>query len=259
MALRALARDGYVRERVFFADEASAVAAGYRPCAVCLPERYRAWKAGQPPLPRFDEAPASPLLAAGEEDSYGELPAPAPHTEAELAALKGLLTAPRSRISTVVLGHSRDAASTAAAQAFTTAWEARDGQVLAVVDWPESAASWLRAARRLTEQTPDAWVVAAAGLGFVQLARRLRHSTDWDPARSYAFASLADSRIPALAGPATLHGLRGATADGGTWEVRGSWVTSVPPTGAAEQDATAGVWSQSSSAGPRRQEPKLRR
>ena len=44
-ALRALANGGYVTHRVFFADEATAVAAGYRPCARCLPERYRAWKA----------------------------------------------------------------------------------------------------------------------------------------------------------------------------------------------------------------------
>jgi catechol 2,3-dioxygenase-like lactoylglutathione lyase family enzyme len=29
---------------VFFADEPTAVAAGYRPCAVCLPEAYRTWK-----------------------------------------------------------------------------------------------------------------------------------------------------------------------------------------------------------------------
>jgi methylphosphotriester-DNA--protein-cysteine methyltransferase len=29
---------------VFFADEATAVAAGYRPCAVCMRERYDAWK-----------------------------------------------------------------------------------------------------------------------------------------------------------------------------------------------------------------------
>lgn len=43
-ARRALARGGYVKHRVFFADEATAIAAGYRPCAVCLPERYRAYK-----------------------------------------------------------------------------------------------------------------------------------------------------------------------------------------------------------------------
>jgi methylphosphotriester-DNA--protein-cysteine methyltransferase len=43
-ALRAIANGGYVTHRVFFADEDTAVAAGYRPCARCLPERYRAWK-----------------------------------------------------------------------------------------------------------------------------------------------------------------------------------------------------------------------
>jgi methylphosphotriester-DNA--protein-cysteine methyltransferase len=44
-ALRAIAAGGYRRHRVFFADEATAVAAGYRPCAACCPDRYRAWKA----------------------------------------------------------------------------------------------------------------------------------------------------------------------------------------------------------------------
>jgi methylphosphotriester-DNA--protein-cysteine methyltransferase len=45
-ALRAIARGGYVKYRVFFADEAAAIAA-YRPCARCMPERYRAWKANE--------------------------------------------------------------------------------------------------------------------------------------------------------------------------------------------------------------------
>jgi methylphosphotriester-DNA--protein-cysteine methyltransferase len=43
-ASRAIARGGYVKDRVFFRDEASAIAAGYRPCAVCLPAEYAAWK-----------------------------------------------------------------------------------------------------------------------------------------------------------------------------------------------------------------------
>lgn len=43
-ALRWIARSHYVTHRVFFADEATAIAAGFRPCAVCLPERYREWK-----------------------------------------------------------------------------------------------------------------------------------------------------------------------------------------------------------------------
>jgi hypothetical protein len=50
-ALRAIARGGYVTHRVFFADERTAVIAGYRPCAVCLPEHYAAWvtKTTSPP------------------------------------------------------------------------------------------------------------------------------------------------------------------------------------------------------------------
>ena len=43
-ALRALAAGGYVTHRVFFADEVTAITAGYRPCAVCLPEAYRKGK-----------------------------------------------------------------------------------------------------------------------------------------------------------------------------------------------------------------------
>lgn len=33
--------------RVFFKDEEEALQQGYRPCAVCLPEKYRRWKASQ--------------------------------------------------------------------------------------------------------------------------------------------------------------------------------------------------------------------
>jgi hypothetical protein len=44
-ALQAIARRGYVTQRVFFLDEAAAVAAGYRPCAVCMPNEYAGWKA----------------------------------------------------------------------------------------------------------------------------------------------------------------------------------------------------------------------
>lgn len=43
-ALRAIARGGYVAQRVFFLDEPQARAAGYRPCGVCLPDAYLAWK-----------------------------------------------------------------------------------------------------------------------------------------------------------------------------------------------------------------------
>jgi len=44
-AARALARGGYRSKRVFFLDESAARAAGYRPCAVCMPAEYARWKA----------------------------------------------------------------------------------------------------------------------------------------------------------------------------------------------------------------------
>jgi hypothetical protein len=45
-ARRALAAGrGYEQQRVFFADEATAIAAGYRPCSACMPAEYAAWKA----------------------------------------------------------------------------------------------------------------------------------------------------------------------------------------------------------------------
>lgn len=44
-ARQALARGGYARHRVFFPDEPTAQAAGYRPCAICLPAQHATWKA----------------------------------------------------------------------------------------------------------------------------------------------------------------------------------------------------------------------
>jgi hypothetical protein len=42
-ATAAVAR-GYARRRVFFADEATAIAAGYRPCGRCMRSAYLEWK-----------------------------------------------------------------------------------------------------------------------------------------------------------------------------------------------------------------------
>ncbi|MFJ9407089.1 hypothetical protein [Streptomyces sp. NPDC101393] len=168
----------------------------------------------------------SPLISSEEAAAYGELPSPRPYTHAELRSLIGLLTARRhGPVGTVVVGHSRDAASRSAAAAFAAAWRATGRPVLDVVDWPEHAASWLRAARRFTDGAPDAWVVAAAPLGWAQMSRRLRHSTDWDPSRTYGFAPLGDSRVPALAGAATLQGMQGVASDGGSWTIDRGWVT----------------------------------
>jgi hypothetical protein len=43
-AHQAIARGGYVEHLVFFLDEETAIAAGYRPCAVCMTDQYAIWK-----------------------------------------------------------------------------------------------------------------------------------------------------------------------------------------------------------------------
>ncbi|MFB7333163.1 hypothetical protein FNH09_27590 [Streptomyces adustus] len=166
----------------------------------------------------------SPRLVASDLFDYVPRPAARPHTDRELARLLALLADCGFRGGSIALGHGRDTASKEAATAFADAWHGSGGLLAAVVDWPEDAASWLRQARRLTRPAPDAWVVAAASVGWVQLSRRLRHSTDWDPRRTFGFAAAGDSRLVTAAGPGVLEGMRGATADGRVWTVRRGWV-----------------------------------
>lgn len=43
-ANRYVKKGQYVRNRVFFEDEDTAILAGFRPCGVCMPEAYKKWK-----------------------------------------------------------------------------------------------------------------------------------------------------------------------------------------------------------------------
>lgn len=43
-AARYIAKGQYIQYRVFFADEETAISAGYRPCGKCMPKEYRRWK-----------------------------------------------------------------------------------------------------------------------------------------------------------------------------------------------------------------------
>jgi methylphosphotriester-DNA--protein-cysteine methyltransferase len=47
-AAQALAKGGYAKGRVFFLNEETAIAAGYRPCAKCMKAEYDQWKATIP-------------------------------------------------------------------------------------------------------------------------------------------------------------------------------------------------------------------
>jgi methylphosphotriester-DNA--protein-cysteine methyltransferase len=48
-ARRYLAQGHYAKHRVFFKDEAAAIAAGYRPCGICMKEKHAAWKRATSP------------------------------------------------------------------------------------------------------------------------------------------------------------------------------------------------------------------
>lgn len=60
-ALQWIAAGFYVPQRVFFKDEQDALAAGYRPCGCCLPDKYRVWKQGGDPLTVDGGRPRTPL------------------------------------------------------------------------------------------------------------------------------------------------------------------------------------------------------
>ena len=110
-------------------------------------------------------------------------------------------------------------ASAGAADALAAAWTADAGQVLAVVDWPAAAASWLRPAQRLAGSQPDAWILADTPAGCAQLAGRLTGQPGWTPGRTFGFASVATLDLLALIPPGALAGMTGATAAGGSWRI----------------------------------------
>jgi hypothetical protein len=123
-------------------------------------------------------------------------------TDAELKALVNLI----GRARHIVLGTAADPVSRADGERIAAAW---GGLVLATVTWPETAASWLRPARRFAAPGPDVWVAAATLAGWAGMTRRLQTATPWRPHRTVVTAALADFRLP---------GVRGARADGTTWE-----------------------------------------
>ena len=78
--------------------------------------------------------------------------------------------------------------------------------MLPIVDWPESAASWVRPAQRLTRQSPDALAIADTATGTGQLGRRLANQHTWSAGRTFGFASAAGEHLADLAGPGILPG-----------------------------------------------------
>ena len=43
-ALKWISKGKYIDNRVFFEDEDNAIKAGYRPCGICMKNKYKVWK-----------------------------------------------------------------------------------------------------------------------------------------------------------------------------------------------------------------------
>lgn len=152
--------------------------------------------------------------------------------DAELRGVTEL--AQRRGARSIAVGSGRSAAAALAVTEFARSWEDGGGTVLAVVTWPEEAASWLRQATRFAAADPDLWVMAGPPRGWAQMTRRLLWSTAWQPGRTIAFAALGTERAIGLVGAHNLHGLAGVTAHGGTWTVCNGAIHVAP----AQEDTT---------------------
>jgi hypothetical protein len=156
---------------------------------------------------------SSPRLRSGPDCETAE----SEPTDAELRRMIEL--ALRRGARSVAIGRGRSADAVAAADAFARRWEEGGGTVDTMVSWPEEAASWLRQATRFAAADPDLWIMAGTPRGWAQMTRRLLWSTPWQPGRTLAFAPLGTPRAIELVGAHNLHGLAGASADGGTWTI----------------------------------------
>ncbi|HWD06171.1 MAG TPA: hypothetical protein VG674_27395 [Amycolatopsis sp.] len=84
---------------------------------------------------------------------------------------------------TVTFGCSRDALSFQDTKRLALDWTALRGVVVDLVTWPDTAASWLRQARRFTAHGPDASVVVSTPPGWAGMTARLG-ALPWDADRT---------------------------------------------------------------------------
>ena len=138
-------------------------------------------------------------------------------TTAEITGLCALARARGAR--SLVLGSGRTLGALASVAALTDEWEHHGGHIAGHVTWPETAASWLRQARRFSATPADLRVMTGPAPGWAQMTRRLLWSTHWTAATTLVLASVADPAALALVGTAHLNGLTGVDTDGATWTV----------------------------------------
>lgn len=72
-AKRWIAKGKYIQHRVFFESEQIAIAAGYRPCAICMKEKYKKWKNSREEEKTFLPQDVSSEMKEYHETTYGKL------------------------------------------------------------------------------------------------------------------------------------------------------------------------------------------
>lgn len=133
-----------------------------------------------------------------------------------------------SEIYSLSIGHSRETPARQMATELSLLWQSsptwvrpEGGSVLRTVDWPETAASWLRPAQRFARPVPGNWVVLGDFASWLPMSQRLAAQPGWDAAKTFALFSN-DAQLLAHSGwPAALEGLRGLLTTGSRWEVAG--------------------------------------
>ncbi|MES9558842.1 MULTISPECIES: hypothetical protein [unclassified Streptomyces] len=138
-------------------------------------------------------------------------------TEAEVTALVALALARGAQ--TIAVGSGRDPLALTSVHTVVQAWERAGGVCVLELDWPETAASWLRQATRFAAAEPDLWIMQGPHLGWAQMTRRLLWSTPWQPARTLLTGAVSDRRTLDLVGLHNLPGIGGVTSDGDAWHL----------------------------------------
>ncbi|MEL4082309.1 MULTISPECIES: hypothetical protein [Arthrobacter] len=136
------------------------------------------------------------------------------------AEVRSLVTMALSRGATsVTIGSGRDLITRASARTIADAWSTSGHGVAVTIDWPETAASWLRPANRFAAASTDLWIMLGPPLGWAQMTRRLLWSTPWKPSRTLLTGGVSDPRALELVGLHNLTGIAGTTRAGSAWHL----------------------------------------
>jgi len=124
------------------------------------------------------------------------------------------------------IGHSRDDASNAIAEALAESWQltltwvrVEGGFLIRQVDWPETAASWLAQATELNKDRPDAIVIISSASSGIAVLKRLADQKNWSASRTFCLFNDTEDPQKYMADLIFYEGLKCITKDGKRWIV----------------------------------------